>query len=209
MRPIVDPKIEKYLATVRGERDDCLLEMEKIAEKRDFPIVGPDVGALLYILTRISGAKRVLELGSGYGYSAYWFGLALPVGGQVVCTDTSEENRHLADSFFTRAGMNEKMRFELGEALSLMDRINGEFDIIFNDVDKEDYPKTIAKVLPKLKRNGLFITDNSLWYGRVVEDEQDEATKGVVEFNRLIAENRELLSINLPLRDGLMVCLKK
>ena len=209
MPQITHPVIEEYLTTLRGPRDEVLLEMERLARERGFPIVGPDVGTLLYILTKVSGARRVLELGSGFGYSAYWFAQALPAYGLVVCTDADQANRDQAVAFFERGGLAYKMRFEVGNALEIMDATTGHFDIIFNDVDKEDYPRVLDKAVAKLKSGGLFITDNTLWEGRVASRRQDATTRAVVEFNRLAAAHPRLISLNLPLRDGVTVCLKK
>jgi predicted O-methyltransferase YrrM len=208
MPHITHPLIAEYLVGLRSPRDKVLREMERIATRRGFPIIGPDVGTLLYILTKISGAKRVLELGSGYGYSAYWFARALPPDGEVICTDTDSKNRDQAVSFFERAGLAHKLHYEVGDALAILDKLAGPFDIIFNDVDKEDYPRVVEQVAPKLRDGGLFITDNTLWSGLVANQRQDATTRAVVEFNRLVARHPLLVSLNLPLRDGLTVCLK-
>jgi len=210
MLPIVTPEIEKYLESLQPPRDDVLREMEAIAEQNDFPIIGPDVGLLLYILTKITGAKRVLELGSGYGYSAYWFAQALPDDGLVVATDTDPGNKTQAEEYFARSGLSGKLQFELGEALDVIDRLDGEFDIIFNDIDKEDYPLSTDKIVPKLKMGGLFITDNSLWYGKIVRDPPpDETTARVVQFNRELAADPRFEMLVLPIRDGLTIARKK
>ena len=209
MMPIVQADIEKYLAAVRSPSDPLLTELEALAAARGFPIVGPDVGRLLFILARFAGARRVLELGSGYGYSALWFALALPPDGEVHCTDQSAENRDRAREYFRRAGMEAKLRFHVGEALSLARGIQGPFDIVFNDIDKEDYPAAIETAAPLLRNGGLFVTDNALWYGKVAAPEPDAPTRGVSRFNQLLAADSRYETVILPLRDGLSVALRR
>ncbi|NLH48042.1 MAG: O-methyltransferase [Myxococcales bacterium] len=209
MMPIVQPDIEKYLATVRSPSVPPLAEMEAWAAAHDFPIVGPDVGRLLFILARFAGARRVLELGSGYGYSAFWFALALPPDGEVHCTDQSADNRDRARDYFRRAGMEGKLHFHVGEALSLARGIQGPFDIVFSDIDKEDYPAAIATATTLLRAGGLFVTDNALWYGKVAAPEPDAPTRGVLRFNQSLAADSRYETVILPLRDGLSVAVKK
>ncbi len=210
MKTIINPLIEQYMETLRTVADDNLRAMEQRAVAEDFPIVGPEVGMLLYLLAKIGGARRVSELGSGYGYSAYWFALALPAGGQVIATDLDPNNKQYAEKAFARAGMSDKLRFILGNGLEVIDRLDGPFDIIFNDVDKEDYPVTIDKAAAKLRSGGLFITDNTLWYAKVAEvPPPDETTAAVQRFNRLLAEHPDFEAQILPLRDGLTVAVRK
>ncbi|MCI0708367.1 MAG: O-methyltransferase, partial [Ignavibacteriae bacterium] len=176
---------------------------------REFPINGPLVGRLLYVLAKFGNAKRILELGSGYGYSAYWFAKAIGKDGKVVCTDGSEENHMRAMEFFKRGKIAEHIEFHVGDALKIIDGLDGEFDIIFNDIDKTQYPKAIRKVLPKLRKGGLFITDNVLWSGKILDKKPDAATAGIITFNRMVYSSKDLFSSIVPLRDGLAVCVKK
>jgi predicted O-methyltransferase YrrM len=206
---IVEPAIERYIDSLRGEIDPVVEEMERLARERGFPIVGPQVGALLCLLARSIGARMILELGSGFGYSAYWFARALE-GGLVHCTDTSKENRDLALGFFDRLGLAHRVRFHVGDALQLADTLAPPFDIVFNDVDKEHYPKTVERAVALLRPGGLFITDNVLWKGRVVDAKRaDETTRAVLRFNELISGHDQLETVILPLRDGLAVCRRR
>lgn len=207
---IVHPDVEKYIEGLSATDDPTLKEMEQIAKENDFPIIGPEVGRLLYILAKSSGAEKVLELGSGYGYSAYWFAKALPENGLVFCTDTHETNRDKALQYFERAGLDDKIEFKIGGALQVIDELEGYFDIIFNDIDKEDYAATIDKAAGKLKQGGLFITDNSLWYGKVASDEEpDRTTKGVLDFNEKLMADPRFETVILPIRDGVALAIKK
>lgn len=205
---IVTPKIEKYLSDLLPKRDQILEEMEALARKTDFPIIGPLVGRLLAQLTILSKARRILELGSGFGYSAYWFAKALRNDGRVICTDTNPRNRESALRFLERGGLLERVDFRVGNALQIIEQLDGEFDIILNDVEKMDYPKAFHKAVPRLKKGGLLVTDNVIRSGRVVQENPDESTRAILEFNKLIYESPELWTTIIPLRDGVSVSLK-
>ncbi len=205
---IVSPEIEGYLEGLLPPRDPLFLEMERLAAERKFPAVGPQVGMFLELLARSIGAKRVLELGSGYGYSAIWFARGMAPDCELVLSDFDGKKRAMALRYLERAGFQGKLTFEVGDAQELMRRIKGPFDIVFNDIDKEFYPLVIEPAFRLLREGGLFVTDNSLWYGKVVLPEPDEATRSVMEFNRLLKEHPGFLTVQLPLRDGLSVAVK-
>jgi predicted O-methyltransferase YrrM len=200
--------IDRYLLDLVPARDPVLQRMEKLGLERGFPFIGPLVGHLLELLTRAIGAKRVLELGSGFGYSAMHFARALPEDGLVVCTDGDSKNALTAEEFFREAGMLSKLEFHVGDALTEMDKTSGPFDIILMDVDKESYPECFRRVWPRLRVGGLFIADNLLWHGRVLTDDKQPSTRGVREFTRLIYDTPGAHTSILPLRDGVSVTLK-
>jgi caffeoyl-CoA O-methyltransferase len=207
---IVDPGVEAYVASLDAQPDPVLAAMEALAERRRFPIVGRQAGALLAMLARLMGARRVLELGSGYGYSALWFARALPPDGRVVCTDLSSDNRELALGYFRTAGVEKKVEFLVGDALQSARAQKGPFDIIFNDIDKHAYPGSVEVAVPLLRSGGLFITDNALWSGKVAADGPGDATtESVRAFNRIVFSHPELETILLPVHDGLAVCRRK
>jgi len=205
---IVNPDIDAYLERLTPAGDEILEEMEEYAKLREFPIVGPLVGRLLFQLVFVSGAKNVLELGSGFGYSAYWFAKAVGGDGSVIFTDASAENARMAADFFDRAGMRERLDILTGDALSVLGESRGGFDIIFNDIDKEYYPLVIDAAYEKLRKGGIFITDNVLWSGRVLTDDVSPATEGVREFTRRLLEHGGFFTSIIPLRDGLSVSVK-
>ena len=205
---IVHPHIVEYLLNVTPERDKVLEDMEQYALEQNFPIIGPLVGRLLAQLTIATKAKQILELGSGYGYSAYWFSKALDPRGKVICTDGDPKNRERALEFFRRGGVLDKINFRVGDALSIIDEVEGEFDIILNDIDKESYPDAFYKAVPRLKHGGLLIADNVLWSGRVAEKNPDRPTRGILEFNKLIYSSSNLWTTVIPLRDGVSISIK-
>jgi len=207
---ITHPAIEKYLDGLLPEREPWFFEMERMAEEKNFPAVGPQVGLLLEILARSIGAKRILELGSGFGYSGLWFSRALPADGFIVLSDFEEANRKLAEGYFRQAGKAHMMEFRVGDALGLLEQqVEGYFDIVFNDIDKEFYPAVIEPVYRVLRKGGLFIADNTLWDGKVAHSKRDQVAQSVHEFNCRLKEHVGFSTIQLPLRDGVSVSIKK
>jgi predicted O-methyltransferase YrrM len=207
---IIEPRVESYMASLDAQPDPVLAAMEALAERRRFPIVGRQAGSLMAMLARLMGARRVLEMGSGYGYSALWFARALPEDGRVTCTDLSADNRDLAMGYFRTAGVEKKIEFHVGDALAFARTQDGGFDIIFNDIDKHDYPASVEVATALLRPGGLFITDNALWSGKVAEEEaKDPTTEAVRVFNRSVFSRPDLESVLLPVHDGLAVCRKK
>ncbi len=210
IRMIVDPHVESYIASLDGQADPVLAAMETLAARKSFPIIGRHAGSLLALLARCIGARRVLELGSGYGYSALWFARALPEDGTIACTDLSRDNRDLAMNFFHTAGMEKRISFHVGDALVFARTQKGPFDIILNDIDKESYPASVDVAVPLLRSGGLFITDNTLWSGKVADENvTDAATRAIRSFNQAVFARADLESLVIPLRDGLTVCRKK
>ncbi len=208
MPGILEPAVEKYLSSLLPERDEVLADMERYAQERQIAIIGPDCGRLLYLMARISGAKRIFEMGSAIGYSAIWFARAAGSGAEIYCTDGDPANAELARKNFERAGVSKNIRFMTGEAVDLIDTTDGTFDIILIDVFKHQYPAALKKALPRLQSGGLLITDNVLWSGRVTQPPQDDQTRGVLEFNRMIYSSPELFPVIVPLRDGVAICRK-
>jgi predicted O-methyltransferase YrrM len=207
---IVDPRIDAYLRALYDDGEPVRREMEKMGEERHFPIVGPVVGRALEVMARAIGARRVFELGSGYGYSAYFFARAVGPGGEVHCTELSADNVALARGFLTRAGLWDRVTYHQEEATAALQKVGGTWDIVYNDIDKDGYPATVDLAYSHLRPGGLFITDNVLWSGRILpgRDDGKPATRGVIDFTRrLMAHKGFLTSIN-PTRDGVAVALR-
>lgn len=205
---IINPKIEEYLRNLNPIQNKVLKEMEGLGNERGFPIIGPLVGRLLYQLAVMTGAKRVFDMGSGFGYSAYWFAKAVRDEGLVVFAELSQKNASLAKEFFRRGGLDNRVEIHVGDALQILEETDGELDIIFNDIDKQYYPLVVDKAHKKLRHGGLFITDNVLWFGRVLTDDLSPSTKGVKEFTRLLFEKKGFLTTIIPIRDGISLSVK-
>jgi len=204
----VNPQIDAYLDSIINIEEDILSEMEEMAREKNIPIVGRQVGRLLYQLVITINAKRIFELGSAFGYSAYWFAKAAGKDGQVYFTDLSKDNIVLAKDFINLLGFQERIHINLGDGSLILDQMSGEFDIIFNDIEKEDYPKVIDKAYAKLRTGGLFITDNVLWHGRVISDDKSPATEGVRKFTKLLMSHKGFYTTIVPIRDGLSISVK-
>lgn len=202
--------VEDYLYELLPPRDAVLAEMETEAERNNVPIVGPAVGRFFQQLAMISGVKTVFEMGSAIGYSTIWWARGLGQGGRVYYTDSDPKNAEKARRYCERAGVIDRVTFKIGDALELLSEEKQQFDVIFNDVDKEDYPRVLRLALPRLRSGGLFVTDNVLWSGRVATEKPPAAsTKAILEFNRLLYSSADLFTTILPLRDGVAVAVKK
>lgn len=207
---ITTPEVDDYIYSLLPPRDEVLSHIEAEAGSRKIPIVGPAVGRVLHQLARLIEAKSVFELGSAIGYSTIWWARAVGENGRVTYTDGNPKNAAEARGYFDRAGVIQRINVKVGDALELLSEEKQEFDIIFNDVDKEDYPRVFRIALSKLRKGGLFITDNVLWSGRAAQKEPQEATtRAIQEFNRLLYGSPDLFTTILPLRDGLAVAQKK
>ena len=202
--------VEDYLYSMLPPRDEVLAEMEAEAAAKKVPIVGPAVARILQQMATMINAKRVFEMGSAIGYSTIWWARAVGDGGRVIYTDGDAKNAERARGYFKRAGVADKIIIETGDALELLSEQKQEFDIIFNDVDKEDYPRVLRMVAPRLRKGGLFITDNVLWSGRVADENSSDArTKAIQEFNRSLYNHPDFLTTILPIRDGVSVSVKR
>lgn len=205
---ITHPGVEEYLRRMQRRPDPVLRAMETRAKRHGFPIIGPLVGPLLFALARASGACRVFELGSGFGYSALWFARAVGPRGLVVMAEGDPANSRRAMRYLARAGLHRRVRPMVGDALSLLARERGSFDIILNDIDKHQYPEVIPLARKKLRRGGLLVTDNVLWGGDVLRPARDRSTRGIVLFTRRILASPHFHTVLLPVRDGVAVSVR-
>lgn len=202
--------VDDYLYSMLPKRDEVLTEMEGYASEHNVPIVGPAVARVLQQLALTINAKTIFELGSAIGYSTIWWAQAVGENGRVIYTDGDPKNAERARHYFNRAGVSGRITLHTGDALEFLSEQKQQYDIIFNDVDKEDYPRVLRLVSPRLRKGGLFITDNVLWSGQVAEkNPKDAQTKAILEFNRALYNSEDFYTTILPIRDGLAVALKK
>lgn len=205
---ITGTEVELYLYAVLPPRPPVLEEMEQRAREEQIPIVGPAVGRLLQLLAAISGARRVFELGSAIGYSTLWWAAGVGDAGEVYYTDNDAERAAAAAGYFRRSGLGGRVRLLVGDAFESLASTAGEFDIIFCDLEKTQYPEALRRALPRLRVGGLLVADNVLWSGRVAAAPDSAETAAMVEFNRAIYASPQLFPVILPLRDGVAVCRK-
>ena len=217
MQSFTDAKVENYLYAMLPERDSVLAEMERQAKERDIPIVGPAVGRLFYQYARLIGARTVFEMGSAIGYSTIWWAKAVGEGGKVHYTDGSRKNADEARRYFQQAGVADRIEVHVGDALELLSERKEQFDVLFCDVDKHDYPRVFNMAAARVRKGGLYLTDNTLWSGKVAyaagnpdlaDEKPDNLTQGVVELNRLLYASPDWFTTILPLRDGVSVAMR-
>ncbi len=211
---IVNPAVEDYMRTLQRRHDEpVLLEMEEEARERGFPIIGRLCGVTLETLARAIGAKRVFELGSGYGYSGYWFSRAVGPDGTLHLTDGDPENERKAADYLARAGLDGPVTYHVGDALNSFASVEGEWDVVYCDIDKDGYPDAWDAAKERIRVGGLYLCDNVLWSGRVtddpnVEDRRPELTEAIKRHNEAIAADERYLSTIVPTRDGVFVALR-
>ena len=204
--------MQEYIASLVPPREPELLEMEKYAEKHDFPIIGPACGYYCYQLARTIQAKSIFELGSGYGYSTAWFAKAVREngGGVVHHTVWDEELSKRAAGHLSRLGSAALVKFHNAEAVETLRQTPGPFDIIFNDIDKEGYPDSLPVIKEKLRPGGLLIIDNMLWHGQTLDpNDHEESTEAIRRFTREITTDPDWIVSLAPMRDGMIIAYKK
>jgi caffeoyl-CoA O-methyltransferase len=207
---IVNPSIEAFLYGLQKTTDPVLCEMEERAAKERFPIIGPLVGRVCRLLAHSIQARNVFEAGSGFGYSTVWFAQAVGEGGRVVHTDNDPKKSEDARNYLGRAGLAGRVRFEVGDALTILEASPGPFDIVFIDIDKHAYPRALELAHARVREGGYIITDNTLWSGKIVDPAmaQDRNTQAVLNYDQEAFAAPDLYTVILPLRDGVAVSLK-
>jgi caffeoyl-CoA O-methyltransferase len=206
---IVDPRFDAYMASRLARFDEpVLVEMEAEGERRRFPIVGRNVGVTLEVLARSIGAHRVMELGSGFGYSAYWFARAVGPDGEVHCTDGDDANAEAGRGYLERAGFADRVTYHVGDALESFSKIDGDFDVVFCDIDKLGYPAAWRAAAERIRVGGLYLCDNTLGFGGGTVLDNGDAPDAIREHNQLIAEDERFISTIVPTREGVLAAVR-
>jgi len=210
--PLISEPLNEYLETLVPPRMKEFKKMEEYAQENDFPIIGPVSGNICYQIARMINAKRIFELGSGYGYSTAWFAMAVEEngGGEVHHVVWDETLSKKARQHLGTLGMNGMIRYHVSEAVQTLRDTDGPFDLIFNDIEKAGYPDSLPVIKEKLRSGGVLIIDNMLWSGRIFDQgDNSPNTTGIREFTRLITQDPAWISSLIPVRDGLIVAYKK
>ncbi len=210
MEHIVHADIEAYLSQLQRTRDGVLADMETRAAGSKFPIIGPLVGRLCQQTAQAVGARDVFEMGSGFGYSTWWFAHAVGEGGRVVHTDGDARLSAEAKGWLDKAGVGGRVHYEVGDACEIIKKYPGPFDVVFIDVDKHAYPQALELARSRVRIGGYIICDNVLWSGKVLlpPSRQDADTRGVVRYNKDAFGASDLLTTIVPIRDGVALSLK-
>jgi predicted O-methyltransferase YrrM len=211
MADILDAPLTAYLDGLVPPRPQELLDMEAYAGEHDFPIVGPACAHVCYQIARMIGARRIFELGSGYGYSTAFFAKAVREngGGEVHHVVWDEDLSKKARGHLAALGVDDVVRYHVAEAIATLKETPGPFDLIFDDISKKDYPASLPEIARKLRPGGVLIVDNMLWSRRVMDaSDRSDDTEGVREMTRLLSQSDWISSI-VPIRDGLLLALKR
>ena len=212
MKAIVPRKIEEYCLRHTTTGGKLLRELEKYTQRHCADaqmLIGPHEGALLALLVRLSGARRVLEIGTFTGYSALCMAEALPGNGELITCEINPERAAIARSFFKRTAHGRKIKLRLGPALETLTSLprSVSFDFVFLDADKENYVNYFEAVLPHLRPGGVIVADNVLWSGRVLAP-KNKTDRAVVKFNKHVRRDPRIECVMLPVRDGVSLIRK-
>lgn len=204
--PIVEPELERYAEDHSSPEPERLLRLAD--ETREFSsdaqmMVGRLEGRLLKMLVAISGARRVLEIGTFTGYSALSMAEALPSGGRIVTCELDPRHAEIARRHVRESPFADRIEVRLGPAIETLATLEGPFDLVFIDADKPSYAAYYEAVLPLLSDEGLIAADNTLWSGRVLDEkDRDESTRAIVAFNDLVRNDPRVECVMLTVRDG-------
>jgi len=205
---IIHQEQEEYLERLLPDRDPLLREMERFADVHHVPIADPEVATFLEITVRATRAMRVLEVGTAIGYADIFMARALSPGGTVVTIDTSAEMIARASDYVKRAGLEGRVEFCRGPALSVIPTLEGPFDLVYLDAVKEEYRAYLDLALPLTRVGGVFVCDNVLWKGQVARrrplaERYHDSTEALRGFNDYFVHHPRLLAQILPVGDGL------
>lgn len=214
MGQIVPDAVERYLSTLNRLGDPVLEEVARAGEAVQLPLIDAEVGGLLRLLATSIGATRILEIGTAIGYSGIWLAGALPVGGMLLTIERDPDRARLAREHFSRAGLANRVSILVGDAQRMLAKVAGPFDLIFQDGDKALYGPALNRLVELLRPGGLLVTDNVLWDGEVVPGFVDpprrdpEDTRAIAAYNERLNTHPQLMTVTLPLRDGVAISLK-
>ena len=201
---LVDEAIEAYAEAHTTPPDPALLALaEETRATMSAPqmLTGTIEGRLLEQLVFVSGARRVLELGTFTGYSALSMAAALPPGGRIDTCDLEPKHIEVAQRAIDASPYADRITIHVGPALETIERLEGAFDLVFIDADKDNYANYYEAVLPRLSERGLIVIDNTLWSGRVL-DPQEESDRAIADLNDRIASDERVVAVQLTVRDG-------
>lgn len=210
----MESPLEKYLrehSTPPGDALSWIQKQTHILTNYPQMLSGPVQGRLLTMLVQLSGAKRVLEIGTFSGYSSVCMAYGLPEGGHIDALEINDEMEALIREGIARAGVAERITLIIGDALDTLKRLEGPYDLAYIDANKRQYCDYYSLVLPLLRPGGLIIADDVLWDGKLFERELpcDKQTRGIARFNDMVASDPRVEVVMLPLRDGMSLIRKK
>jgi len=211
---LLKPGIEKYALKHTSEELPVLAKLSRATHLRSHQpqmLSGHLQGAFLQMISHMIKPKAVLEIGTFTGYSAICLAQGLQVEGTLTTLECNPEMEDFAAPYFEEAGLSDKIKMIIGDASAILSDLQGPFDLVFIDADKENYLQYFQLVLPKVAPGGYILVDNTLWYGRVLQPdaETDRETAGIIRFNTFVQQHPDIENVLLPLRDGIMMVRKK
>ena len=214
MKYINNEKLDEYLINHSEKEPEILSDLNretnlKVLQPR--MISGPFQGRLLSIISKIINPKKILEIGTFTGYSTLCLAEGLDKNGQIHTVDINEELYDLQRKYFKKSSFNSNITQHLGNALEIIPKLDHDFDLIFLDADKINYPKYLDILIVRLKKGGVLLSDNVLWDGKVLNEisQKDKSTKAIVEYNKMLNNRIDMDSVILPIRDGITLSIKK
>ena len=210
----LDPKLDNYVVSHSENEPPVLAELNRktwIEIMNPRMIAGHFQGRVLSMLSHMIQPTNVLEIGTFTGYSAICWAEGLQENGEIHTIDINEELEDLATNYAEKSGIKDKVYFHIGEALTIIPKLNKVWDIVFLDADKSNYTNYYNQVFDQVKPGGYIIADNVLWNGKVIDESTYEEvdTKAILEFNNMVQEDQRVQNVLFPIRDGLMIIRKK
>ncbi len=205
----IDARLADYIDALANRGGDVLASIEDEGLKDDWPIVGAAEGSFLHILAKAIGARRILELGTAIGYSGTWWARALPPDGELITVEADPETAKIAEANLAKTGVQGHVRILVGPAQEILEDLDGPFDLIFVDINKQGYPDVLEPCIQRLRVGGLLVTDNVLWGGAVADPkDRDADTAAIRTYNERLSKDPRMLATILPERDGVSVAIK-
>jgi predicted O-methyltransferase YrrM len=214
MKYINNDKLNEYLINHSEKEPELLSNLNretnlKVLQPR--MISGTYQGRLLSVISKIINPKKILEIGTFTGYSTLCLAEGLDENGEIHTVDINEELYDLQRKYFKKSSFNNNITQHLGNALDIIPKLDRDFDLIFLDADKINYPKYLDILIVRLKKGGVLLSDNVLWDGKVLNEisHKDKSTKAIVKYNELLNNRSDMDSVILPIRDGITISRKK
>ncbi|MDR1610688.1 MAG: O-methyltransferase [Candidatus Symbiothrix sp.] len=206
--------LDEYIINHIDEEPPLLASLNRKAHidlLRPRMIAGHLQGRILKMLVRMYRPQRILEIGTYTGYATLCLAEGLPEDGEIHTIEIDDEMEDFIRNQFDQSDLKNKIHLHIGDALELIPKLEGTFDFVFIDADKRDYCEYYETVYDKVNKGGIILADNTLWSGKVLEEPHpnDKQTIGIIRFNKMIAEDRRIEKVILPLRDGLTIIYKK
>jgi caffeoyl-CoA O-methyltransferase len=211
MIPLIDERLEEYATEHTSEESDLMRRLaEETVEKmeRHRMLTGRLEGTFLKLLVRMLQAKRILEVGTFTGYGTLMMASSLPDGGRIITCDVDPSAEVIASRYFAESRHAEKIELKMGPALETLRELSGPFDLVFIDADKKNYPRYYELCLERTRIGGAIVVDNVLWSGRVLNP-ADEESRAIATLNDRVQNDDRADNVLLPIRDGVMLIVKK